>query len=212
MDTLGQKLKEGRLKKKLNTSQAAQGTRIKIQHIEAIENDDFSAIAAPTYAKGFIRIYAEFLGIDPEPLIQEYVDQHAPRKRAPLLSDDESASPIDTAPSKPRRERQPFKKPAWLKWPSLKFTWPALPSVRLPKGVWTKLKGAVDPRRVLIAVASVVAVAAIAVWALSYMNRTVPEDSAPAATAAETVAQPVPPPARPLPILDIMPEPYMEPM
>jgi transcriptional regulator with XRE-family HTH domain len=210
MDTLGQKLKEGRLKKKLNTSQAAQGTRIKIQHIEAIENDDFSAIAAPTYAKGFIRIYSEFLGIDPEPLIQEYVDQHAPRKRAPLLSDDESAPPVDAAPPKPRRERQPFKKPAWLKWPSLKFTWPALPAIRLPKGAWTKLKEALAPRRALLAVVSVVA--AIAVLALSYANRTEQEDSDPAATAAETVPQPVPPPARPLPILDTLPEPYLEPL
>lgn len=88
MDTLGQQLKAARMRKKLTASEAAKGTRIKIQHIEAIENDDFRDIAAPAYAKGFIRIYAEFLGLDPAPLVKDYVDRHVPKERTPLLPDD----------------------------------------------------------------------------------------------------------------------------
>lgn len=76
METLGQKFTAAREKKKMTLSRAAALTRIKVQHLELMENDDFSSMPAPTYAKGFIRIYSELLNIDPEPLVREYVEKH----------------------------------------------------------------------------------------------------------------------------------------
>lgn len=93
MDTLGQQLKTARERKKIGTSEAARKTRIKIQHIEAMERDDFSRIPAPAYAKGFIKIYAEYLGLDPEPLIAEYLERYAPRERPPLVEEEPSEEP-----------------------------------------------------------------------------------------------------------------------
>jgi len=88
MPTLGQTLKQAREAKKVTASQAAAATNLKMQHVEAMERDDFSRVAAPIYAKGFIRLYAEYLGLDPEPLIQEYMDLHAPKVRQPLMADE----------------------------------------------------------------------------------------------------------------------------
>jgi cytoskeletal protein RodZ len=76
MEHLGNILKAEREKRKMTPSEVAAGTHIKVQHIEGIERDDYSRIAAPAYAKGFIRLYAEFLELDPAPLIQDYVDRH----------------------------------------------------------------------------------------------------------------------------------------
>ena len=90
MATLGQILKEAREKKNVTASQAAVATRMKIQTIEALERDDFSRIAAPMYAKGFIKLYAEYLGLDATPLIREYVDLHAPKVRPPLAPENGS--------------------------------------------------------------------------------------------------------------------------
>ena len=59
--TPGAIFREAREQKGVNESQAALATRIKVQHIEAMENDDFDKIAAPAYAKGFIKLYAEYL-------------------------------------------------------------------------------------------------------------------------------------------------------
>ncbi|TFH16317.1 MAG: hypothetical protein E4H02_05885 [Lentisphaerales bacterium] len=73
--TLGRTLREARQKKKVSESQAAAATRIKIQTIQDLENEEFSRIAAPIYGKGFIRMYAEYLGLDPDPLIDDYVAQ-----------------------------------------------------------------------------------------------------------------------------------------
>ena len=90
MSTLGETLKQARERKQVTASVAAADTRIKVQHIEAMEQGDFSSIAAPAYVKGFIKLYAEYLGLDPEPLIEEYQAHHAPKERAPLVVDEPS--------------------------------------------------------------------------------------------------------------------------
>jgi cytoskeleton protein RodZ len=72
MDTIGQQLKAARELKGVTASQAAAATHLKVQHVEALERDDYSRLAVPTYAKGFLRIYAEYLGLDPAPLLREY--------------------------------------------------------------------------------------------------------------------------------------------
>jgi len=76
METIGQTFKTAREKKRVSLSQAAARTRIKVQILEGMEKDDFSPIPAPAYAKGFIRMYAEFLGLESGPLVNAYVAEH----------------------------------------------------------------------------------------------------------------------------------------
>ena len=85
--TLGRTFREARLKRKVSESQAAAATRIKIQTIEDLENEEFSRIAAPIYGKGFIRMYAEYLGLDPDPLIEDYLAQVDGGERPSVGSD-----------------------------------------------------------------------------------------------------------------------------
>lgn len=88
METLGQKLKTAREAKGVSESEAGSATKILTKLIVGMEADDFSEMAAPTYAKGFIRLYSDYLGIDSEPLIEEYLTKHAPGKR-PLLEENQ---------------------------------------------------------------------------------------------------------------------------
>lgn len=110
METLGQVLKATRERKRISLSQAAAKTRIKIQHLEMMERDDFSQMPAPAYARGFIRMYADFLGLDAGPLVEEYNARHLSRgpakpaaasRRAPEPSLP-AASEEPTAPSRSR--------------------------------------------------------------------------------------------------------------
>lgn len=84
MATLGQQLKTAREAKGLSESDVGSATKILTKVIRALESDDFSAMPAPTYAKGFIRLYAKHLGLDPAPLVEEYLREHAPGPR-PLI-------------------------------------------------------------------------------------------------------------------------------
>lgn len=119
MPNLGQTLQAARQAKKVTASQAAAATRIKIQHIEALERNDFSKMAAPMYAKGFLRMYAEYLGLDPAPLIQEYNDLHAPKERVPLIPEDAAAKPKKGEAHLPRW----WEKVEWSRVPTFLDKW-----------------------------------------------------------------------------------------
>ena len=72
---IGPILREARQNKQLTTSQVAEMTRMKVQIVDDLENDDFHRIAATIYGKGFIKLYAECVDLDPEPLIDDYMEQ-----------------------------------------------------------------------------------------------------------------------------------------
>ena len=82
--TIGQKLESARQAKGVTVSEAGHATKILAKFIEAMEADDFGALSAPVYAKSFIRMYATYLGLDAAPLVDEYVEQHAPRTQRQL--------------------------------------------------------------------------------------------------------------------------------
>lgn len=68
-DTPGFILKSARESKNLNIAQVVKGTRIRTVYIQAMETDDFATLPSPVHIHGFLRIYAEFLGLDSNDLI-----------------------------------------------------------------------------------------------------------------------------------------------
>lgn len=86
MATLGQQLKAAREAKGVSESDVGRDTKILTKLIVGMEADNFSDMAAPTYAKGFLRLYADYLGLDSEPLVDEYLEKHAPG-RTPLINE-----------------------------------------------------------------------------------------------------------------------------
>jgi transcriptional regulator with XRE-family HTH domain len=70
--SIGEALAEARRQAGLTVSQVSQRTRIREAIITEIEADDYSACGGDFYARGHIRLIAEAIGTDPEPLIREY--------------------------------------------------------------------------------------------------------------------------------------------
>ena len=71
---LGETLRLARTERGLTTGQVAEATRIMVQIVEDLERDDFRRIAAPIYGRGFIKLYADLLGLPVEPLVQEFME------------------------------------------------------------------------------------------------------------------------------------------
>ncbi|MFZ5365720.1 MAG: helix-turn-helix domain-containing protein [Patescibacteria group bacterium] len=69
MKTVGEILRNERLKKKLALSEVEGATKIKVRFLEALEKNDFSKIAEATVVRGFIKNYAEFLGLSSRDLL-----------------------------------------------------------------------------------------------------------------------------------------------
>lgn len=100
--SLGEELRKARMARNLTASQVAAATRMKVQTVEAIESESFARIAAPIYAKGFIKLYAEFVGLDPAPLLAEYSAHFVDAKAAPpVRMDEEPALDRPPAPARP---------------------------------------------------------------------------------------------------------------
>jgi cytoskeletal protein RodZ len=62
--TVGEILRGAREARKLSVEQVNRETKISVQTVRALEQDDFGAFPSETYLKGFVRTYAEFLGLD----------------------------------------------------------------------------------------------------------------------------------------------------
>ena len=74
---LGNTLKQARERLDLPVREVEWATKIKAEYLEALEAEDFAALPAPVYIRGFLRTYAQYLDVAPEPLIAEYNEKTA---------------------------------------------------------------------------------------------------------------------------------------
>jgi transcriptional regulator with XRE-family HTH domain len=72
MGTLGQYLLNARLAKNIDLRDAAQQTRISIQYLRALENEDFSKLPGEVFVKGFLKSYGRFLNLDESEVMKKY--------------------------------------------------------------------------------------------------------------------------------------------
>lgn len=72
MDTLGERLRAARESRGVNIAQAAAETRILQRYLVALEDNDYKHLPGDVYARGFIRNYADYLGLSADELIEMY--------------------------------------------------------------------------------------------------------------------------------------------
>src|SRR5512135_1960943 len=82
--TVGQQLRQARENRSLSIDQAAMATKIRPHYLRALEADELSAMPSIAHARGFLRAYAGFLGLNAEALLAN-------------KTTDEAASPGSTA-------------------------------------------------------------------------------------------------------------------
>jgi cytoskeleton protein RodZ len=86
---IGNSLREARVRQSLDFPELEQATKIRGKYLRALEQEEFEQLPGPTYVKGFLRSYADYLGLDG----QLYVDEYNSRF---LVGEDET-------PARPRR-------------------------------------------------------------------------------------------------------------
>ncbi|NWF56254.1 MAG: helix-turn-helix domain-containing protein, partial [Syntrophaceae bacterium] len=97
-ETVGLFLRKEREKKNVSLDAVAKVTRITRENLAALENDDFQFISAPVFVRGFLRNYANYLGLDPKEVIARYDSQ---TELLPAIQDQEPPPP-------PPREENPL--------------------------------------------------------------------------------------------------------
>ena len=81
---IGPILEKRRLEKGLSLKEVEQATKIRTRYLQGLEREDPTVLPDPVYARGFLKTYANFLGLDGERLSRELKDRRAPRRERQL--------------------------------------------------------------------------------------------------------------------------------
>ncbi|HEY8280559.1 MAG TPA: helix-turn-helix domain-containing protein [Bdellovibrionota bacterium] len=71
-ESLGNYLRRSRESKNVSVEQVAYATRISLKMLRALEEDDHTALPAPTFVRGYLQAYAKYVRIDTQDLLLRY--------------------------------------------------------------------------------------------------------------------------------------------
>jgi len=103
IEDIGTLLREQRERLGYSLKDAAQHTRIRQALLESIEHNRFSELPGQAYVTGFIRVYAHYLGLDSDALLENLDD-------LPIGTGTSSVKYVPVAKHKPSRSRKPAAK------------------------------------------------------------------------------------------------------
>jgi cytoskeleton protein RodZ len=69
---IGNSLHEARVRRGVEFTQAELATKIRVKYLRALEDERFEQLPSQTYVKGFLRTYADYLGLDGQLYVDEY--------------------------------------------------------------------------------------------------------------------------------------------
>src|SRR5690242_5280021 len=85
MFEIGGSLREARLKRGLTPADVQKAIRIRDRYLQALEEERWELLPGDAYVKGFLRTYADFLGLDGSLYVDEYNNRFAHPDEQPQL-------------------------------------------------------------------------------------------------------------------------------
>ena len=82
----GELLARTRQEKDLNTEEIAKELRINVSIIEMMEGNEFQSIGAPVFVKGYLRQYANILGLSADSILEEYNQLNPDKNSLPIVN------------------------------------------------------------------------------------------------------------------------------
>jgi len=93
MESPGARLKKLRLEKGISLEEAHKSTKIDLNILKAIEENDLVNLS-PVYIKGFMKMYCQFLNVDPKEYIQDYKEPQSKVEVARKTERESTSSPL----------------------------------------------------------------------------------------------------------------------
>jgi cytoskeletal protein RodZ len=92
-EKIGQELHQARQEQDIPLVQAAEETHIRLHYLEAMEEGDFGQLPSKAHERGFLRAYADYLGITPESLLSDLDDPEIKPEEIVIAAPVEQSSP-----------------------------------------------------------------------------------------------------------------------
>jgi cytoskeleton protein RodZ len=80
---IGNSLREARLRQQLDFPEIEQATKIRAKYLRSLEEEQFEALPAQTYVKGFLRTYADYLGLEGQLYVDEFNSRYVVGEEQP---------------------------------------------------------------------------------------------------------------------------------
>jgi cytoskeletal protein RodZ len=96
MFEIGSSLREARLRQGLGLPEIEQATKIRAKYLHALEEEQFDLLPAQTYVKGFLRSYADYLGLDGQVYVDEFTSRYVIGEDDPMVRPRRSPPPRST--------------------------------------------------------------------------------------------------------------------
>jgi len=96
---IGHSLREARLRQQMEFPELEHATKIRTKYLRALEDERFELLPSHTYIKGFLRTYADRLGLDGQLYVDEYNSRY-------VMGDDESPVRARRVPAARRRRSE----------------------------------------------------------------------------------------------------------
>lgn len=77
---IGETLRQARLARELDLAEVEEATKIRARFLRAIEDEQWDVLPGRAYVRAFVRTYAEYLGVDPDPVIDQLSGALEPRE------------------------------------------------------------------------------------------------------------------------------------
>lgn len=84
MESIGETLRAARHARKLSLEDVSRATKIKVDILEKLEADDYAALPAAMYVKGFLKLYADYLRLDSAAITAAYLESQGGLRRQGL--------------------------------------------------------------------------------------------------------------------------------
>lgn len=78
MFEIGNSLREARLRQGLDLARVEDDTKIRAKYLQGLEDERFEVLPSETYVKGFLRTYADYLGLDGQLYVDEFNSRYVP--------------------------------------------------------------------------------------------------------------------------------------
>jgi cytoskeleton protein RodZ len=84
MFEIGNSLREARLRQGLDLAEIEQATKVRSRYLKALEEEQFEVLPGQTYVKGFLKAYADHLGLDGDLYVEEFNSRYATGEEEPI--------------------------------------------------------------------------------------------------------------------------------
>jgi cytoskeleton protein RodZ len=84
MFEIGNSLREARLRQGLDLAEIEQVTKVRSRYLKALEEEQFEVLPGQTYVKGFLKAYADHLGLDGDLYVEEFNSRYATGEEEPI--------------------------------------------------------------------------------------------------------------------------------